>query len=733
MLLRAVLSLLLAVSAMSGADTVVTLDLAHDAGAPNRRALGHNLEAADPRGVFVPLDAVDWNREPIRTGEGFWDPLGNTVVPAVDSRLRDLGTRVLRYPGGSLAGGWDWHQSVGPVASRGDWTFGLPEFLAGCAALGAEPLITLSDYTGTPQDLADLVEFLNAPADGHHPWADQRAAWGHPTPWGVRWFELGNETSLGTFYHSPNRRMSPAEYVTWATDAATRIKAVDASVQLGVVTVPGTLEEPDETWNREVLTGTGSWADFVVLHLYAPVVADGSSADQVAPPCLAAADQFMGRIAAYRSFVTTCTGKDLPFWLTEFNVMAVQETPQPYRFSWAAAVLTADLQRQLLAPDSGVAGACYWQMLNGYWGGIETRLGGIIERGPFLAQRFLARHLGERLVPCTVSGPTFDVPSFPGFWRCSGTSAQPPLDIGAVSGTPLALGALSDPWTAASLIGDTLGVHLSNITANAYSGILTSYARPAAATQGCSYRIAFSARFTPDPGSGTGLLGLSAIDSRGWAATGSGISITGVETAGAWQDFVGTFLALDDAPGIDLSLRLESPTAAVNGLLELRALTVTAKTLPLSPAVPQVAATASRSGDQARVLLINRSASDPARVVLHGAAASGVTWDVLASSHPGDTIAPDTDFTGVALVPASDGTYVLTIPPAGMTGVGFAVISGTTTGGGTTSGGTTSSGTGGGTSTPANDGGGNGCGAGAGMLAITALMLALRKLLSADR
>lgn len=724
--------LLACVAPIAAADATITIALEHDIGAVNRLAFGHNVEAADPRGVFEDLTSTTWNREPIRTGEGLWNPTTKAVEPAVASRLTAIGITALRYPGGSLAGAWDWHQAVGPVAGRGDWTFGLDEYLTACAQLHASPVITLSDYTGTTQDLADLVEYLNAPADGHHPWADQRAAWGHSAPWGVTWFELGNETSLGTFRMNPNRRMTPAEYVTWASDAATRIKAVDATVKLGVVTVPGTLEDPVGAWNTTVINGTRTWADFVVVHLYAPEIPDGSLANRVAPVCLAAADQLMGRVAAYKHFIHTTAGRDLPIWMTEFNVMAVQATPVPYRFSWAAGLMCADLQRQLLDPASGVAGACYWQAVNGYWGLIDTRTpGSVLEYPTFAAQQLLAQHVGQRLVATTVTSPTEDFANFSGFWACHGTTRQESQDLGVLTGTALDLSGLTTPWASATAVGNGLSVRLSGITSNAYSPVITSFARPGIAVDGCSYQIAFSARFTPDSGSGSGTIGISAIDGRGYGATNSGIAITGVESASTWTDFSGTFFALSDAPGIDISLRCEGPTSAVNGLLELRDLVVTAKTLPTAPAVPIIAATSSRTADQGHVVVINRSVSQSATVTIDGGAQLlAPVATMIGSTQPGSTAAVVT-LTDHGPVAAGTGTtWTLTMPPASMAGIDFTIGSGsgssTTTGSTTTTSGATAGTTTGATTSAPNDtgGGGGGCGAGTGALALLGASIA---------
>jgi hypothetical protein len=49
---------------------------------------------------------------------------------------------------------------------------------------------------GNPRDAADLVDYLNAENDGANPWAALRAANGHPEPYNIKNFEIGNEMYL---------------------------------------------------------------------------------------------------------------------------------------------------------------------------------------------------------------------------------------------------------------------------------------------------------------------------------------------------------------------------------------------------------------------------------------------------------------------------------------------------------------------------------------------------------
>ena len=70
--------------------------------------------------------------------------------------------------------------------------FGTHEFLDLCAQVGCEPVICGNLGSGSVQEMRDWVEYLNAPTGTVL--ADERAANGHPAPYGVRFWGVGNET-----------------------------------------------------------------------------------------------------------------------------------------------------------------------------------------------------------------------------------------------------------------------------------------------------------------------------------------------------------------------------------------------------------------------------------------------------------------------------------------------------------------------------------------------------------
>lgn len=390
------------------AVTRLTVDVTQALGPVNRLVFGHNLEAADAYGVFAP------KHTPTDTGAGVWDPQARAPLPEALPYAQAIGMPVLRYPGGCLVHGFDWKQTIGPLTERPPFRFGLDEFLSYCQRLKATPLITVSDYTGTAQDAADLVEYLNAAADTHHPWAQKRAANGHPAPYGVRYFELGNESDHGNHELKPTRKFTPEAYAKWVNDYAAKMRAVDPGIWLSALMGTGT--GPDDPWNDIVLARTKGSVDFIAVHTYAVAL---WTEDQVRPypeaalmrACMASADQFEEMLGKYREKIRRHTGKELPLAITEYNAALVQEKPVPYRFSFGAALFCADYLRVLLKPDAHVLMANYWQSINGYWGMVRCTMPYGPSRDRTWSVRpayplyvLWAQHFGQTLVKSEVRG-----------------------------------------------------------------------------------------------------------------------------------------------------------------------------------------------------------------------------------------------------------------------------------------------------------------------------------------
>ncbi|MFO7170108.1 MAG: alpha-L-arabinofuranosidase C-terminal domain-containing protein, partial [Chloroflexota bacterium] len=183
--------------------------------------------------------------------------------------LRALPVPLLRWPGGCYADHYHWRDGIGPADERprrlgmscglqvlDDNSLGTHEFLWFCAQLGAEPYLAGNVGSGTPQELCDWVEYCNSAVPTTL--ARMRAANGHPEPFGVRLWGVGNENwGCGGNYDAPTYAR---EYVRYAT----MLRHVDPSAELVIC---GHTDE----WNAELLATVGrhiNLIDHLSIHHY---------------------------------------------------------------------------------------------------------------------------------------------------------------------------------------------------------------------------------------------------------------------------------------------------------------------------------------------------------------------------------------------------------------------------------------------------------------------------------
>lgn len=147
--------------------------------------------------------------------------------------IADLEPKFVRFPGGCLVHGdgldnmYRWQDSIGPVherkGQRNIWRYhqslglGYYEYFQFCEDIGAIPVpvvpagvccqhsgaratgrwdqgqrgIPLEDMPAYIQEVLDLIEYANAPADSE--WGSKRAAAGHPEPFHLKYLGIGNE------------------------------------------------------------------------------------------------------------------------------------------------------------------------------------------------------------------------------------------------------------------------------------------------------------------------------------------------------------------------------------------------------------------------------------------------------------------------------------------------------------------------------------------------------------
>ena len=203
---------------------------------------------------------------------------------------RGLKPPIVRYPGGNFASDYHWEDGIGdrdrrPVRFDDAWKVyepndvGTDEFIEWCRLLETEPYLCVNTGNGTPEEAAAWVEYCNGPADSTY--GRLRAEHGHPEPYDVIYWGIGNETY-------GNWQTGHVDAETFAHECvvfARAMRAVDPRLKLLAV---GGMPDRWPDWNGAVARIAGAEIDYITLHHYArdtrATSADDSYAMTVSAP-----------------------------------------------------------------------------------------------------------------------------------------------------------------------------------------------------------------------------------------------------------------------------------------------------------------------------------------------------------------------------------------------------------------------------------------------------------------
>jgi alpha-N-arabinofuranosidase len=215
---------------------------------------------------------------------GIFDP-GNPLSDKdgfredVIEAMKKIKVPILRWPGGCFVSAYHWKDAVGPKRTpyfdkawrvEDPSTFGTDEYIAFCRKVGCEPYICTNAGTGTAEEMSDWVEYCNLKNEGQ--WAKQRIANGHPEPYNVKYWSLGNENYGGW-------EMGAKSSVEWGrlmTESAKMMKRVDPRIELSAAALaamewnsglPSTTGDHLD-WNISFLRGTGERLSWLSIHNY---------------------------------------------------------------------------------------------------------------------------------------------------------------------------------------------------------------------------------------------------------------------------------------------------------------------------------------------------------------------------------------------------------------------------------------------------------------------------------
>lgn len=122
--------------------------------------------------------------------------------PDTIALLRQLHSGFWRVPGGNFLSDWSWYDGIGPRDKRAPtfdhaWNamqsndVGMDEFMTLCKLIGVEPYITVNAGFGDAHSAAEEVEYINGSV--HTRLGALRAKDGHPAPYNVKFWDIGNE------------------------------------------------------------------------------------------------------------------------------------------------------------------------------------------------------------------------------------------------------------------------------------------------------------------------------------------------------------------------------------------------------------------------------------------------------------------------------------------------------------------------------------------------------------
>jgi alpha-L-arabinofuranosidase len=315
------------------------------------------------------------------------DKLGDAQF---QQRIRDLGTTLVRMPGGSWSSSYDWLACENRDSNACQYSAGArpSDYVGFLAATGAAGMWTIN-FNGTAQQAAALVAFFNGSAADARvigvdrngvdwgtvgKWAALRASHGHPDPQPVKYWEIGNEVFGASAEHAPGCSPTGWEEV-WTCDGDEYVKgnsqhdgylqfraamrAVDPNISVGADGIGGDQSAWD-WFGAKVIVDAGDAIDFYIVHDY------GFYQDITADTALARPERwFPDVITTARAYLDDqVPTRTVPIAVTEYNLFTQASVDTTGKMSQAInALYIADYIGQMATV--GVTIANQWNLVNG--------------------------------------------------------------------------------------------------------------------------------------------------------------------------------------------------------------------------------------------------------------------------------------------------------------------------------------------------------------------------------
>jgi len=324
----------------------------------------------------------------------------------MEKLVANLHPAFIRWPGGNAAQDYHWQWGIGPRDQRPVWInaswgnelepsdVGTDEFVQFARSVGAEPSLTVNveGRGATAEEAAGWVEYCNAGPQTK--FGALRSSNGHPQPFGVHYWEIGNEI-WGDWVRGHSDALTYANNLNRYVE---KMKQVDPSIK---IIASG---DNDLDWDRTVLRVAGRNIDYLAIHHYY-----GDSEMKGNP------DNLRAHPLHYEHFYNDVRhmidelvpGRSVKLAINEWNT----SLPLPAQHSMESALYAARLMNVFERSSDLVEMSAVSDMVNGWNGGvIQASRHSVFVTPTYLANQLYASHLGGERLASEVHGPTFDSP-----------------------------------------------------------------------------------------------------------------------------------------------------------------------------------------------------------------------------------------------------------------------------------------------------------------------------------
>lgn len=369
----------------------------------------------------IPSTLYGTNVEWIYDGYGIWDREAHRLRPEIVRLTRELGSPLIRFPGGGFSDFYHWRDGIGPQDTRREThhtssgpvsrhTFGTDEVLAFAEQTGAQLLFTVNAGTGSAEEAASWVAYTRQKAGTH-------AA-------RVPYWEVGNELYMkGDDPSSKAISIPPETYAERFLQFAQAMRAADPSILIGAIGGENQGRyalNSYRKWDETVLSKAGREIDFLAVHnAYAPVIFRDKGLDartvyaaMLAAPVLTARnlravsdqiDAFAPARAAHIKIAVT-------EWGPLFHVLPQSRFVDHVKTLGSAVYVASVLKAFIESPRTEVAN--FFKLVdNAFMGWIGLRGGTYVPKAPYLALEMYTHHFGPVLVGASTTSPTYDSPA----------------------------------------------------------------------------------------------------------------------------------------------------------------------------------------------------------------------------------------------------------------------------------------------------------------------------------